>query len=401
MQILDIKDQSTMTIVIQALTCGELVIYPTETCYGIAVDTTNPDAIAKLLEYKGDRHRQVAVAVSNRNMAEQYVEINEIASNLYSHFLPGPITVISNSKHVLDSRLESEQGTLGVRLPNYDFALRLIESFGKPITATSGNTSGKKEPYSLADWQKYTTSEKQQMVSIFVDAGKLQNRPTSTVVDTSLNEPMILRQGEIVVANIKGQSFTSKSVEKTKVIAQDILKKHLSLTNRYPLIFALQGPLGVGKTHFTQGLASLLGIIDNVNSPTFTLMKEYPFACSGTVHPRSDLNLGTVPDRNSRLQVEKGSTAVEGTVPNVDFKYSGVLYHLDTWRLDNSHELESTLHFSTLLKPGNIIVLEWPQKAQKILTQYKDSCAIIYIDISETSETSRQIKYQLSIPEWS
>jgi tRNA threonylcarbamoyl adenosine modification protein YjeE len=295
-------------------------------------------------------------------MAEAYVEINEIASNLYSNFLPGPITVISNSKHILDPRLESAQGTLGVRIPKYDFALELIRAFGKPITATSANTSGKKEPYSLEDWTKYTTESKQSLVSLFLDAGKLEDRPTSTVVDTTLNEPSILRQGEIIVADITGQSFASQSVDDTQQIAQNILKKHLSLSKSYPLILALQGPLGVGKTHFTQGLAELLGIEENVNSPTYTLMKEYVYQTP---------------------------------------KYEGTLYHLDTWRLENPAELESTLHFSTLLMPGNIIVLEWPQKASEILASYKDSCAILYIDLKETGETSRKIKYELSIPDWS
>lgn len=362
MQTISIKNPQATELACQALAAGELVIYPTETCYGIAADATNQHAISKLLAYKGDRQRQVAVAVATRHMAEQYVALNEIANNLYNNHLPGPITVISKSKHKLDPRLESATGTLGIRYPSHRFALQLTTAFGTPITATSANTSGKKEPYSLADWQKYTTTDKQSMVSVFLDAGKLEDRPTSTVVDTTLNEPSILRQGEIVVPNIPGQSFVSNSVTETNEVAQIIAKKHSSLTNKYPLIFALQGKLGVGKTHFTQGLAELLGIKETVNSPTYTLMKEYSFQTN---------------------------------------KHQGVLYHLDTWRLDNPDELETTLHLATLLNPGNIVVLEWPQKTQSILEKYKDTCAIIYVDISETGEGSRLIKYQLSIPDWS
>jgi tRNA threonylcarbamoyladenosine biosynthesis protein TsaE len=165
-----------------------------------------------------------------------------------------------------------------------------------------------------------------------------------------------------MIPDIPGQSFHSNSVEETREIAQEIAKKHGSLTKKYPLIFALQGPLGVGKTHFTQGLAELVGITENVNSPTYTLMKEYPYETP---------------------------------------KYQGTLYHLDTWRLDNPAELESALHFSNLLTPGNIIVLEWPQKASEILQKYKDSCAIIYVDLADDGGTSRTIKYDLSIPDWS
>jgi tRNA threonylcarbamoyl adenosine modification protein (Sua5/YciO/YrdC/YwlC family) len=177
MQIISITDPHAISLACNALSRGELVIYPTETCYGIAADATNPDAVTKLLIFKGDRHRQVAIAVSDRAMAKKYVKLNEIAINLYAKFLPGPITVISDSLHAVDPRLESATGTLGIRIPNYPITLLLINRFGRPITATSANTSGKKEPYSLADWQKYTTPDKQNMVSLFLDAGKLRIAP--------------------------------------------------------------------------------------------------------------------------------------------------------------------------------------------------------------------------------
>ncbi|MFZ2200126.1 MAG: L-threonylcarbamoyladenylate synthase, partial [Microgenomates group bacterium] len=252
MQIIPATDHGAISLALAALSRGELVIYPTETCYGIAADTTNPGAVTKLLAYKGDRHRQVAIAVDSRAMAKTYVELNGIAQNLYKEFLPGPITVISQSKHVCDERLESSQGGLGIRIPNYPFTQLLIKSFSKPITATSANTSGKKEPYSLEDWKKYTTQNKQEMVSIFLDAGRLADRPTSTVVDTTLNDPQILRQGALIIPALS-PSFTTSSSEETQEVAHQIISKHLSLTRRFPLILALQGDLGVGKTQFVKG----------------------------------------------------------------------------------------------------------------------------------------------------
>jgi L-threonylcarbamoyladenylate synthase len=361
MQIMSVSDSATIKLVCEALSRGELVIYPTETCYGIAVDATNSEAVTKLLAYKGDRHRQVAIAVANQEMAEKYVEINEIAGNLYTHFLPGPITVISESKHTVDERLESATGGLGIRIPKHDFALELIKSFGKPITATSANTSGKKEPYSLSDWQTYTTKERQEVVSLFLDAGKLADRPTSTVVDTTLNDPQILRQGELIIPELS-PSFTSNSANETLDIAKQIIAKHLPLTLRFPLILALQGELGVGKTQFVKGLASLLNITENVSSPTYTLMKEYPYAHG---------------------------------------KYAGTLYHIDTWRLADQSELESTLHLNDILKAGNIVAIEWAGKAESVLKSYEKNVPILVINIKELDENSRQISYAFSTPEWS
>jgi L-threonylcarbamoyladenylate synthase len=361
MQIISSSDSTAIKLACEALSRGELVIYPTETCYGIAVDATNSEAVTKLLTYKGDRHRQVAIAVVNQVMAEKYVEINQIAQNLYSHFLPGPITVISQSKHTVDERLESATGGLGIRIPKHDFALKLIETFGKPITATSANTSGKKEPYSLLDWQTYTAKDKQDMVSLFLDGGKLADRPTSTVVDTTLNDPQILRQGELVIPQLS-PSFTSNSVEETFEIAKQIIAKHLPLTLRFPLILALQGDLGVGKTQFVKGLANLLSIEENISSPTYTLMKEYPYSHS---------------------------------------KYAGILHHIDTWRLADQNELESTLHLKSILKPGNIVAIEWAGKAESVLKTYEKDVPILVINIKELSENSRQISYAFSTPEWS
>ncbi len=385
MQIIQTSDPQAIPLALATLSRGELVIYPTETCYGIAVDGTNSEAVARLLTYKGDRHRQIAVAVDSRPMAAQYVEINSIADNLYAQFLPGPITVISRSLHRLDPRLESATGTLGVRLPDYPFTQLLIKAFGKPITATSANTSGKKEPYSLVDWQKYTTTNKQNMVSLFLDAGKLADRPTSTVVDTTLNDPQILRQGALVIPTL-APSFTSSSVKETFTIAHTILTKHLSLTRRFPLILAFQGDLGVGKTQFVKGVATALGIDLNISSPTYTLMKEYTYGSQG-----SDLKGSAQPADSKAGRSD----------PKVVSKYSGVLYHIDTWRLSDPTELESTLHLHDLLKPGNIVAIEWAGKAESLLKSYEKDVPILVINITELDVNTRQITYAFSTPEWS
>lgn len=361
MQVISVNDPLSINLACAALGRGELVIYPTETCYGIAVDIANPKAISNLLLYKGDRYRQIAIAANSHSMAAKYVKINEIASNLYKNFLPGPITIISKSKHITDTRLESVDGNLGIRIPNYVFALGMIKIFEKPITATSANTSGKKEPYSLEDWQKYTTLDKQNMVSIFIDAGKLIDRPTSTVVDTTLNDPEVLRQGQLVIRNLKN-IYTSHSTVETKIIAGKIIKKYLTLTHKYPLILALQGELGVGKTQFIKGVSTALNIDTNVSSPTYTIMKEYPYQTP---------------------------------------KYTGMLYHIDTWRLSDPTEIETTLHISTLLKPGNIIAVEWAGKAKQILEIYEKDVPTLVINIKEIDAETRQISYAFTTPEWS
>lgn len=343
MRIIKISDQS-ISDAIKVLQNGGLIIYPTETCYGIGADATNPQAVQKVLEFKGQRTKPILVAVANKQMAQAYVELNQTAENLYQHFLPGPVAVVSKSKGKLAKSLEAGTGNLGIRIPDYPSFLALIAQFGKPITSTSANTSGRKTPYSLTDIQKYTSAKKLALVDLALDGGELPNHPPSTVVDTTLNEPTILRQGEIVIPDAAGQTFISNSEEETKKIATQILKIHLS---SQPLIFALQGELGSGKTRFAKGLGEALGIKSNIPSPTFTLIREYPIT-------------------------------------------SGIFYHLDAWRLEKGEELLD-LGFNKMLKPGNVIAIEWLQKVKPILE--KTLAKVIWVSIEDLGENKRRIKY--------
>jgi L-threonylcarbamoyladenylate synthase len=257
----------------KVITNGGIVIYPTETCYGIGVDATNMTAVEGLLAYKGQRgSKAISVAVVNLQMAQQYVEVNELAEHLYRQFLPGPVTVVSKSLGKVDQALVSDQNTLGIRIPNYPLVTQLIKVLGKPITATSANTSGKKPPYAVADWQKYTTLPRQRMVDLFLDAGPLPEREPSTVVDTTLNEPTILRQGKLVIPH-SAKVFGSDSADMTVKIGGDIMSSYVVKFPDMPIVFALQGELGAGKTQLAKGIAQRLKIKEMVTSPTYTIIR--------------------------------------------------------------------------------------------------------------------------------
>ena len=288
---------------VRVLAEGGLIIYPTETCYGVGVDATNPDAVKKLLAYK-DRPegKAISVAVADEAMAREYVDVNETAQNLYENFLPGPITVISESKHKIAPGIEAEDGSLGIRIPNYPFTLELIKQFGKPITATSANLSGRKTPYAIKDILDNTSEKNRKLIDLVIDAGELPHNPPSTVVDTRLNDERILREGSIRfqnrISNIptspayggirrasKNQkdksnikNFITKTPEETQNLGEKLMKNLLPKLQNKCVVFALQGELGAGKTQFAKGVARALGIKENVTSPTFTLIKEYEFS---------------------------------------------------------------------------------------------------------------------------
>lgn len=311
---------------IEVLKNGGLIVFPTETCYGLGGDATNPKALKKIMAYKKLRgSKPISIAVSGKDMAEEYVEINEMAENLYENYLPGPITVISVSKGSLVPPVVSLQGAVGVRYPDYSFTLDLIRQFGKPITATSANMSYKSTPYSIDQLINDLPKKSLKLIDLFLDAGELPKNQPSTVLDTTLNELAVLRQGKVefenaLIKNKKIEENNTKNVEETIKFAKEFTKKYLH--NGIPSVVALSGELGAGKTQFAKGIGESLGVKDIVNSPTYTIINEYGY------------------------QDDRGDEKV--------------LAHMDTWRL-GENELEKS-GLTEHLENGDVVLIEWADK---------------------------------------
>jgi len=118
MTTIDTKKDKDIAIkkAVKILKNGGLIVYPTETCYGLGGDATNPKALKKIMQYKKLRgSKPISIAVANKEMAQDYVKINEMADNIYKNYLPGPITVISMSKGKLVPPVVSKKGAVGIR----------------------------------------------------------------------------------------------------------------------------------------------------------------------------------------------------------------------------------------------------------------------------------------------
>jgi L-threonylcarbamoyladenylate synthase len=338
----------------EALARGELIIYPTETSYGLGADATNPIAIEKLLTYKGNRlNKALSVAVANQRMAETYIVMNPVATNVFETLLPGPITVIAQSQGKVAPKVESERHTLGIRYSSLPWVQELALSFGKPITATSANTSGVKQIFSFDEWQRYVSPNRQEMISLFMDTGTLPSRSPSTIVDTTLENPEILRQGDIVMRE-GATHFESHAVDDTIDLGKQLIAQQADQLATHPLIIALQGDLGAGKTHFAKGIGQALGITEMINSPTYTIMKEYPYSTS---------------------------------------KSMGVFYHVDTWRLFEGETVQE-LGIESRIGAGDVIAIEWQEKAHEWIEQFKKPITIAWVQIQTISETDRLFSIQ-------
>jgi L-threonylcarbamoyladenylate synthase len=353
MKVVSLEDNLAKPEAIKVLSSGGIIIFPTETSYGVGVDATNKNAVTKLLKYKQrPEGKAISVAVISEEMAQKYVEINESAQNLYKNFLPGPVTVISKSIKTVDERLESEGGTLGIRVPNYKFILDLIEEFGKPITSTSANASGKKTPYSIDDILEDLTESQKELIDLIIDAGTLPKNPPSTVIDTTTQELTVYRQGRIDPMQMQSVlSEVTKSVDETILFGEQFYKEFL-INQNAPKVILLNGELGAGKTHLVKGIAKALGIKQIIKSPTYNYVSEY------------------------KLNEDKSS----------------LLYHFDAWRIQSKNDLE-LLRFYDWFSGDNVIVIEWPTVVMNLDEDFfKNLKNYYYFDFINLSENEREIR---------
>jgi len=277
MFILDISKNYDLVLskAAENILAGNLVIFPSDTVYILAVDPTNQAAVDLLLSFKNRwPGKAISIAVSNLNMAQKYVKLTLDTKKLYQNLLPGPFTIVSPGRHQVASGIEAENGSLGIRLPQSKYILDLVNLLGKPITATSANLSGRTPNYSIASFLKPLSQKKKNLISLLVDAGKLSRNKPSTVIDTLGSEIKILRRGDLITGS--AQTLISNSEIETAKIAEFLYKKSVNMGNNKAIIFSLSGDLGSGKTVFSRSIGKKLGITQKILSPTFVIYNQYP-----------------------------------------------------------------------------------------------------------------------------
>lgn len=175
---------------------NDIILYPTDTIYGLGVDATNPEMVRKLQELKRrEEGKPISIAVSDIDMLREYAEVTPLAKKLIEKFLPGKLTLVLNTKR-LDGTCLGGDGTVGVRIPEHRKTLELIQEFGRPITATSANVSGM-TPETTPKAILKQFDEKASMITQMVDEGELPPSEPSTVVDARGDQPVVIREGAI------------------------------------------------------------------------------------------------------------------------------------------------------------------------------------------------------------
>ena len=185
----------------QIIKNGGLVIFPTETVYGIGTNALNSKAVKKLYEVKKRPYEKpISLLVNSIEMIENIAkDITKLEYELIKNFFPGPLTIILKKKENISNIVTANKETVGVRMPQNDIALKLIEYAGVPIATPSANISGKPSGTNMKDIMR----DFEKKVEYFIDNGPSKIGQSSTIVQIIDETPYILRKGAISELEIK------------------------------------------------------------------------------------------------------------------------------------------------------------------------------------------------------
>ncbi len=177
-----------------------LVVYPTDTLYGIAANPLSKNAVRKVYKVKGrDFRKPLTIAFASFEQVKTYVEFDPISLKLAKKFLPGPLTLILPIKRRFPKELTYGLRKVGVRIPGNKIALGLAKLVKMPITATSANISGGKDPISIDD----ISSQIGKNVDLMIDGGVCKLKKPSTIVEVMDGKIKIIREGAIKKSQLR------------------------------------------------------------------------------------------------------------------------------------------------------------------------------------------------------
>ncbi|MBI4549209.1 MAG: threonylcarbamoyl-AMP synthase [Ignavibacteriae bacterium] len=174
---------------------GGVILYPTDTIYGLGCNAFDEQAIARIVTIKKRTEtKPMLVLVRNISMLRDLVvDIQLLATTLMKRFWPGPLTMIFHARNNVSSLLTARSGKIGIRIPRNNFCMKLIKECQTPIVSTSANISSGRPVSDIASLKQDYLAK----VDVMIDAGNLSTTLPSTVVDVSDGKLKIIREGAI------------------------------------------------------------------------------------------------------------------------------------------------------------------------------------------------------------
>jgi len=177
--------------VVEILKSGGVLVYPTDTIYGLGCDIFNKSAVEKIYKLKGrDRKKPLSIICSDIKEAAKYAIIQDYAYRLMKKTLPGPYTFVLKARSEIPKTFLPKNRTVGIRIPKNQICLEIAKKLENPIITTSLNISGQKVMTSPNELSKELANK----IDIIIDVGELPKQPSS-IIDLSEDRPEILREG--------------------------------------------------------------------------------------------------------------------------------------------------------------------------------------------------------------
>ena len=177
---------------VEVLRSGGVIIYPTDTIYGLGCDIFNRDAVKRVYHIKGKNYKSpLSFICPDLKEISRYAYVSNMAYRIMRKALPGPYTFVLPATNLVPKLLLSNRKTVGIRVPDHPICLELLKQFGGPIVSTSvvgENGELLNDPDEIERQYKHR-------VDLMLDAGILGLTP-STVVDLTSEKPVILREGK-------------------------------------------------------------------------------------------------------------------------------------------------------------------------------------------------------------
>ena len=181
---------------------GGVVVFPTETAYGMAADATNTEAIKRVFAIKGRRNEYPPpMVVADARMAERTVEITPLLMKFARQYWPGPLSlkVWPHKDNNLSSWVKRPDGSVAIRVSSHPVAQALSREFGGPLIATSANKHTKPDCFSVQAVKEQLAGQELQP-DMYLDIGQIPKSATSTIIGEENGKIVIHRQGPIEIS---------------------------------------------------------------------------------------------------------------------------------------------------------------------------------------------------------
>lgn len=244
MKVLNELSENNLEIIKTEIKSDNLVIFPTETVYGIGANALSEDAVNKIFLVKERaRNNPLIVHLKDKEEITKYAKVNNsVEQKLIDSFMPGPFTLILEKKDNIPTNVTANLDTVGIRIPINEIAHKFLEYVEVPIAAPSANISSRPSGTKVSDIK----DEFDNLVDYIIDGGESKIGLESTVVKVIDNTPVILRPGFITkedIENVVGNCLVSENVlkeidDKSKAESPGMLYRHYAPKTKCLLVYS-------------------------------------------------------------------------------------------------------------------------------------------------------------------